>query len=162
MCILSWGKVNVAFTIWNIKILWQVHSDTGHSQANMKVIVLEKAKKEDKNYREVRESYLINKLNTFYMGMNRKKWGRRGEAILYLSFYDSNIYIQKCSSSQSRVSIGSLSSYSSNDNSAPRRATKEILNTKSIRILFPTGQAGLKYGRNLHKPETLWYASSWY
>ena len=45
----------------------------GHSQANMKVIVLEKAKKEDKNYREVRESYLINKLNTFYMGMNRKK-----------------------------------------------------------------------------------------
>ena len=45
----------------------------GHDQANMKVIVLERVKKEDKNYREVRETYLINKFNTFYMGLNKKK-----------------------------------------------------------------------------------------
>jgi len=45
----------------------------GHSQANIKITVLERVKKEDKNYREVRESYLINKFNTYDSGMNKKK-----------------------------------------------------------------------------------------
>ena len=45
----------------------------GHSQANLKITVLERVKKNDKNYREVRESYLINKFNTYYDGLNKKK-----------------------------------------------------------------------------------------
>ena len=47
----------------------------GHSQANIKITVLERVKKNDKHYREVRESYLINKFNTYYDGINKKKWG---------------------------------------------------------------------------------------
>ena len=46
----------------------------GHnSQANIKITVLERVKKNDKHYREVRESYLINKFNTYYDGINKKK-----------------------------------------------------------------------------------------
>ena len=45
----------------------------GHSQANIKITVLKRVKKNDKHYREVRESYLINKFNTYYDGINKKK-----------------------------------------------------------------------------------------
>ena len=45
----------------------------GHNQDNIKVNVLEQVNKKDKNYREQRESYLINKFDTFYMGMNKKQ-----------------------------------------------------------------------------------------
>ena len=43
----------------------------GHSVANMSVTVIEKSKKQDNNYREERETYLIRKCNTFYNGINK-------------------------------------------------------------------------------------------
>ena len=49
-----------------------------------------------------------------------------------------------CNSSRSHVSIARCSSYSSNANLAPRRATEKIIYTKIIRIEFPRGQIGLK------------------
>ena len=51
------------------------HFTSLDSQANMKITVLERVKKNDKNYREVRESYLINKFNTYYDGLNKKERG---------------------------------------------------------------------------------------
>ena len=45
----------------------------GHSQANIKITVLEQVKRNEKAYREVREQYHINKFNTFYQGLNRKQ-----------------------------------------------------------------------------------------
>ena len=43
----------------------------GHNLANMKIIILEKVKKESEFYRKEREKYLIRKFNTYYKGMNK-------------------------------------------------------------------------------------------
>ena len=43
----------------------------GHALSDMKVTVVEKVKKIDKNYRIERERYFIRYFNTFYDGMNR-------------------------------------------------------------------------------------------
>ena len=45
----------------------------GHSQANIKITVLEQVKRRDRAYREIREQYHINKFNTFYEGLNRQQ-----------------------------------------------------------------------------------------
>ena len=44
----------------------------GHSLRNMVVTGIEKTKSSEKEYRKERESYIIRKFNSFYMGMNRK------------------------------------------------------------------------------------------
>ena len=44
----------------------------GHSLANLKIIILEKVKKNDEMYRKQREKYFINKFNTFYEGINKE------------------------------------------------------------------------------------------
>ena len=44
----------------------------GHSLSNLTITIIEKVKKEDKVYREQRESYFINKFNTYYEGMNKQ------------------------------------------------------------------------------------------
>ena len=44
----------------------------GHSLADMKFTVLEQVKYNDEQYRRERESYHINKFNTFYHGLNRE------------------------------------------------------------------------------------------
>ena len=44
----------------------------GHSLADLQLIILEQAKKEDETYKKEREKYFINKFNTFYGGMNRE------------------------------------------------------------------------------------------
>ena len=43
----------------------------GHSLADMKFTVLEQVKYNDEAYRRERESYHINKFNTFFQGLNR-------------------------------------------------------------------------------------------
>ena len=45
----------------------------GHSMADMKFTVLEQVKYNDRNYREERETYFINKFDTFYSGLNKEK-----------------------------------------------------------------------------------------
>ena len=45
---------------------------TGHRLANMKFTILEQVKYNDIMYREERESYFINKFDTFHHGMNRE------------------------------------------------------------------------------------------
>ena len=44
----------------------------GHNLSNLKIIVIEKQKTEDDNYRKEREKYFINKFNTFYKGLNKQ------------------------------------------------------------------------------------------
>ena len=44
----------------------------GHSVANLTVTILEKVKKKCNLYRKQRESYFIQKLNTFHEGLNRR------------------------------------------------------------------------------------------
>ena len=44
----------------------------GHSLANMKVSILEAVKKNDDLNRKERETYFINKFNTYYHGLNKK------------------------------------------------------------------------------------------
>ena len=44
----------------------------GHSLANMKITLLEKVKVNNDLYRKERETYLINKFNTHYQGLNRQ------------------------------------------------------------------------------------------
>ena len=44
----------------------------GHSLANMKVIILEKIKKNDEMYKKEREIYFRNKFNTYYERINRE------------------------------------------------------------------------------------------
>ena len=44
----------------------------GHGIENMKIAILEIAKSNNIEYRKQRESYFINKFNTFYKGMNRQ------------------------------------------------------------------------------------------
>ena len=41
--------------------------------ADMKFTVLEQVKYNDRNYREERETYFINKFDTFYSGLNKEK-----------------------------------------------------------------------------------------
>ena len=45
----------------------------GHSQANMKISIIEQIKKKDDLYRKQREKYYIEKFNTQNDGLNRKK-----------------------------------------------------------------------------------------
>ena len=45
----------------------------GHCLADMKVSIIEQVKQNDEYYRKERESYCINKFNTFYEGLNREK-----------------------------------------------------------------------------------------
>ena len=45
----------------------------GHSLADMKFTVLEQVKYNDRNYREERETFFINKFDTFYHGINKEK-----------------------------------------------------------------------------------------
>ena len=45
----------------------------GHSLANLKVTILEQIKVNDEAYRKERETYFINKFNTFHQGINREK-----------------------------------------------------------------------------------------
>ena len=56
----------------NRKILSQHFNSPGHSISDMKITVIEKIKKNDKSYREERETYFIALFNTFYRGMNKK------------------------------------------------------------------------------------------
>ena len=42
----------------------------GHSLGNMTVTILAKVESEDVFYRKERETYLIQKFNTFYRGLN--------------------------------------------------------------------------------------------
>ena len=58
---------------------WSGHPATGahfnlpgHSVANLTVTILEKVKKKCDLYRKQRESYFIQKLNTFHEGLNRR------------------------------------------------------------------------------------------
>ena len=44
----------------------------GHCLANMKAIVLEQVKSNDKSYRLEREKYFMNKFNTYYEGLNKE------------------------------------------------------------------------------------------
>ena len=44
----------------------------GHCLANMKTIILEQVKTNDKSYRLEREKYFINKFNTYYEGLNKE------------------------------------------------------------------------------------------
>ena len=44
----------------------------GHDLSNLKIVIIEKQKTEDDNYRKEREKYFINKFNTFYKGLNRQ------------------------------------------------------------------------------------------
>ena len=50
----------------------QHFNSPGHSISDMKITVIEKIKKNDKSYREERETYFIALFNTFYRGMNKK------------------------------------------------------------------------------------------
>ena len=45
----------------------------GHIMADMKFTVLEQVKYNDRNYREERETYFINKFDTFYNELNKEK-----------------------------------------------------------------------------------------
>ena len=45
----------------------------GHSLADMKFTILKKVKYNDDSYRKERETYHINKFNTYYQGINREK-----------------------------------------------------------------------------------------
>ena len=45
----------------------------GHSLADMRTSVIEQIKKNDEYYRKERETYCINKFNTYYEGLNREK-----------------------------------------------------------------------------------------
>ena len=45
----------------------------GHKLADMKISIVEKVLSSDPNMRKIRESHFIEKLNTFYKGMNKKK-----------------------------------------------------------------------------------------
>ena len=42
----------------------------GHSVANLRITVIEQVKKESDIYRQEREKFFINKLNTFYGGFS--------------------------------------------------------------------------------------------
>ena len=44
----------------------------GQSLADLKITILERVKKNDESYRKVRETYFINKFNTFYRGINNR------------------------------------------------------------------------------------------
>ena len=44
----------------------------GHLLSDMKIIILEKVKKMDDQYRKEREKYFIKKFNTYYKGINQK------------------------------------------------------------------------------------------
>ena len=44
----------------------------GHSLSDMKITVLEQVKFKDESYRKERETYFINKFNTYHTGMNRQ------------------------------------------------------------------------------------------
>ena len=46
--------------------------ESGHSLADMKMVILEKVKKNDELYRKEREHYFIRKFNTYYKGLNRQ------------------------------------------------------------------------------------------
>ena len=46
----------------------------GHSITDMTISVLEQVNQNNRLYREARESYIIEKFNLKYQGMNRKKW----------------------------------------------------------------------------------------
>ena len=43
----------------------------GHTLSNMNILILEKVKNFNTNYRKEREKYLIRKFNTYYNGMNK-------------------------------------------------------------------------------------------
>ena len=47
-------------------------NSTGHTKADMKVLVLEKVYSCDSEYRKERESHHIKKFNTYYRGLNKK------------------------------------------------------------------------------------------
>ena len=55
------------------KATGQHFNQPGHSMADMRIMVMEKVHSKDPQMRKTRESFYINKLNTFYKGMNRKK-----------------------------------------------------------------------------------------
>ena len=44
----------------------------GHTLANLKITILEQVKVKDPEYRKERETYFINKFDTYYNGMNRQ------------------------------------------------------------------------------------------
>ena len=54
----------------------------GHSLADMKFTILEQVKYNDDTYRKEKETYHINKFNTYYQGINREKW-KGEEVVLY-------------------------------------------------------------------------------
>jgi hypothetical protein len=45
----------------------------GHSVSDVRITILEKMKTSDESYRKGRERYLINKFNTYYKGINKKR-----------------------------------------------------------------------------------------
>ena len=46
----------------------------GHNLTNLKVSTLEVVKKKEYLYKKERETYFINKFNTYYHGRNREMW----------------------------------------------------------------------------------------
>ena len=56
----------------------------GHSLDNLKVTILEKVKYYNEAYWNEREHYFIRIFITFYEGINKQRWGMRGEAFCFL------------------------------------------------------------------------------
>ena len=48
-------------------------NQSGHNLADMKFTVLEQPKYNDRNYREERETFFINKFDTLYHGITKEK-----------------------------------------------------------------------------------------
>ena len=84
----------------------------GHSVRDLRVVVLEKVKKIDENYRKEREKYMINMFDTYYNGLNRQpqkaiiviKWCYLYKIYIILEHFDSikpqnvnkGLYMQLC------------------------------------------------------------------
>ena len=53
------------------KATWINLYQSGHSVSEVRITILEKMKNSDKNYRKERGTYLINKIDIYYIGNNR-------------------------------------------------------------------------------------------
>ena len=61
----------------------------GHSLSDLRITAIEQSKKKNPLYRKQRETYHINRFNTFYKGINKKRKGRTSYfcALLQLNIY---------------------------------------------------------------------------
>ena len=51
----------------------------GHSLSDLSITILERVKSNDDLYRKEREKYHIRKFNTYYKGLNKQPWNKRGD-----------------------------------------------------------------------------------